>query len=222
VLPLLQGAKVDWPNRNIVIQSHRGNQPWRYHHFMITDGRWKLMHASGFHKERFAGEPKFELYDLQNDPGEKNNLVDARRTEFVRLRKDYDRWFDDVSSTREDNYAPPRIVIGSDKEIQTVLTRQDWRAENWADNAIGFWKIRVAEPGVFKVTMLLTGKRNVSQVVVEARKPVTRSVSMLTAKIVVDNIRLEKGDLDFRCMIETNGKNIGPHQVIVERIDARK
>ena len=31
----------------------------------------------------------------------------------ARMKAEYDAWFDDVSSTRPDNYAPPRIHIGT-------------------------------------------------------------------------------------------------------------
>ena len=41
---------------------------------------------------------------------------------------EHDSWFDSVSSSRPDNYAPPRIHIGTPDENPTVLTRQDWRS----------------------------------------------------------------------------------------------
>ena len=43
--------ETEWPERQIVIQSHRGTSAQRYHHFMLRDGDWKLLHASGFGKE---------------------------------------------------------------------------------------------------------------------------------------------------------------------------
>ncbi len=75
LLPLLEGRQVAWPDRTLVIQSHRGDVPVRYHHFMIRDQQWKLLHASGFGRERFEGEPAFELYDMVNDPTESKNLL---------------------------------------------------------------------------------------------------------------------------------------------------
>ncbi len=75
LLPLLEGRDVTWPDRTLVIQSHRGDVPVRYHHFMIRDQRWKLLHASGFGREQFEGDPQFELYDMANDPTESKNLV---------------------------------------------------------------------------------------------------------------------------------------------------
>ena len=71
-LPLLVGETANWPDRTLALQSHRGREPQRYHNFMIRDARWKLVHPSGFSRQRFEGEPRFELYDLIDDPGEKS------------------------------------------------------------------------------------------------------------------------------------------------------
>ncbi|WP_419193401.1 arylsulfatase [Kolteria novifilia] len=154
LLPVLLDKDADWPERTIVIQSHRGDEPKRYHHFMIRDDRWKLVHPSGFGRESFAGDPKFELYDLADDPGEKRNLHKQKPQVVARLKEAYDKWFDDVSSTRPDNYAPPRIHVGSPKENPTVLTRQDWRGGTWAANSIGHWELYVEKPGSYDVTLL--------------------------------------------------------------------
>ena len=78
----------EWSNRQLVFQSHRGTSAQRYHHFMLRDGEWKLLHASGFGKESFDGEPKFELYDLKNDPEERKNLATQRPEVLARLKKD--------------------------------------------------------------------------------------------------------------------------------------
>ena len=111
ILPLLKNPSTDWPDRNIVIQAHRGDKPMRYHNFAIRNQRWKLVHASSFHRERFEGDPKSELYDIPNDPYEMRDVA-AEHSEIVeQLKQAYDKWFYDDSHTRPDNYAPPRIHI---------------------------------------------------------------------------------------------------------------
>ncbi|HLU48113.1 MAG TPA: arylsulfatase, partial [Planctomycetota bacterium] len=99
-LGLLTGERETWPSRTLVLQTHRGDEPVRYHHFMIRDDRYKLLHASGFGRERFDGEPRFELYDLGEDPGETRDLAKDRPEIVARLKSSYDAWFDDVSTTR--------------------------------------------------------------------------------------------------------------------------
>ena len=64
-------------------------------------------------KERFDGEPKLQLYDLSKDPRQQNDVSSENPEVLKRLTKGYEDWFADVSSTRPDNYAPPRILIGN-------------------------------------------------------------------------------------------------------------
>jgi len=153
--PLVTGKSDAWPERPLVIQTHRGDVPQRYHQFMIREGDWKLLHASGFGRTAFEGAPKFELYNVVADPGETNDRFGAEPAIAKRLIADYDAWFDDVSSTRPDNYAPPRIRVGTPSEETTTLTRQDWRGGTWDQDAIGYWLVHF-EPGTYDVWVRFT------------------------------------------------------------------
>jgi arylsulfatase/arylsulfatase A len=88
-LPLLTGERKGLPQRQVVLQTHRGNKPQQYHHFAIHEHPWKLVHPSGFGKESFAGEPKLELYNLSNDPRQKNDLAGDRQDVAARLKTAY-------------------------------------------------------------------------------------------------------------------------------------
>ncbi|MBN2316866.1 MAG: arylsulfatase, partial [Sedimentisphaerales bacterium] len=156
LLPLLKGQSIEWTDRTIFIQSHRGDKPLLYHNFAARSQRWKLLHASGFGKENFDGKPKFELYDMVADPLEQNDLAAERPDMVEKMRKEYEAWFADVSSTRPDNYAPPRIYIGTRHENPVVLTRQDWRHikdQPWAKNSNGYWELYAAEPNKYNVRL---------------------------------------------------------------------
>jgi hypothetical protein len=142
MLPFLKGEPISIRERHLVIQSHRGDQPTRYNNFMIRNSQWKLVHPSGFGRESFDGEPKFQLFDLTADPYELNNVAASNPDVVKQMKAEYDRWFDDVSSTRPNNYAPPRIHVGTKHENPVVLTRQDWRHTNgrpWARDSMGHW-----------------------------------------------------------------------------------
>ncbi len=218
ILPLLEGKKCAWPDRAIVLQSHRGDRPVRYHNFMIRDARWKLLNASGFGRERFVGAPKFELYDVVKDPRESTNLIDREPAVFERLKKAYDRWFDDVSSTRPDNYAPPRIVVGSVHENPTVLTRQDWRGGTWAPDSIGHWEINVARAGLYDVHLLFDAKpaAETAEVTVAG---VTRRVAIAARATSCDlaGMRLPAGDTEFHAVLTHGARRRGVYQVFISR-----
>ncbi len=218
ILPLLEGKQVDWPNRTIAIQSHRGDQPVRYHHFMIRDARWKLLHASGFGRERFEGAPKFELYDIVNDPRETRNLLDQQPQVFERLKKAYDHWFDDVSSTRPDNYAPPRIFIGSPHENPTVLTRQDWRGGTWARNSIGYWKLHVDQPGTYNIRLEFDPNQTAeSAELAIGDVQQQKSFAAGTTSCEFKNVQLPAGNTRLNAVLSHDGSRRGVYQVFVTR-----
>jgi arylsulfatase A-like enzyme len=66
---------------------------WHYPHYhgstwrpgaAIRDGRWKLI--------EFYEWDQFELYDLENDPGERNDVAMTRREISIRLRAELASW----------------------------------------------------------------------------------------------------------------------------------
>lgn len=153
-LPLLKGEPVSWPDRSVVIQAHRGDQPIAFHNFALRTQQWKLLHASGFGRESFEGTPQFELYDMMADPLEEINLAEKRPEVLQQLKAAYRQWLQDVSHTRPDNYAPPRIHIGTPHENPVTLTRQDWRHEKdrpWAPKSNGHWLLYAARNGAYHI-----------------------------------------------------------------------
>lgn len=146
LLPSARNANVEWPDRTLVIQSHRGDVPQRFHHFMLRQGPWKLVNPTGFGRKTLPDDDQLQLYHLEQDPGESTNLAADHPEKVTALKQQYTRWFNDVSSTRSNNYEPPRIVIGTEFETETVLNRNEWRADNWNDETVGTWKTRIAQP----------------------------------------------------------------------------
>ena len=220
-LPLLTKSAGTWPTRQVVLQTHRGNVPQKYHHFALHEEPWKLVHPSGFGFESFDGEPKLELYNLKDDPRQQNNLAASHPDQFRRLKAGYERWFADVSSTRPDNYAPPRIVIGTKHENQSVLTRQDWRhssGRNWAADSNGFWLLEAKEAADYDVEVVFTAA-------IPANSATIKTGANEVPVKLVDNqrrghrakIRLPAGKIKLSVDVAVNGKTRGPHQVILTR-----
>ena len=69
-------------------------------------------------------QPKFELFDIVADPFEEKDLAAEKPEEVEKLKKEYEAWFADVTKK---GFAPPRIIVGSEKENPVRLSRQDWR-----------------------------------------------------------------------------------------------
>ena len=111
----------------LVIQAQRGDVGIRYHNFLLRTDQWKMVNNTGFSKEVDKVDQKFELYDMTSDPLELVNVAADQPKVVAQLVNQYDQWFDDVSTTRTDNWSPPAIVIGSEASPDVCLTRQDWR-----------------------------------------------------------------------------------------------
>jgi arylsulfatase/arylsulfatase A len=214
---LATGQPVSWPARPLVIQTHRGDVPQRRHQFMIRDGEWKLLHASGFGRESFSGEPHFELYKVAADPGESKNLAGAEPEVVARLLAEYDAWFDDVSNTRPDNYAPPRIHLGTEFENPVTLTRQDWRGGTWADDAIGRW-IVTFEAGTYEVKATFTPKEKTGEVELRIGDLVKQvSIAAGADSCRFDPIAVPQGDTELQMVIDHGGAKRGVYQVEVRK-----
>lgn len=215
LLPLLTDASEILPDRPLVIQAHRGNRPVRYHHCLIRHGPWKLLNASSFHLEQPAGPPKWELYHVATDPGESRDLAAVEPDIVAKLRSDYDRWFDDVSTTRPDNFAPPRIHLGTPHENPTVLTRQDWRDAQAQQP--GAWHVKLEE-GTYEVTVLFDSMLHGPTEVSIQFGNTTRSEVLPagTDRLVVSSIPGESGPGIVQ--VHAAEKQIQPYQVSVRRM----
>jgi arylsulfatase A-like enzyme len=217
ILPLLQGKKIAWQDRTIYIQSHRGDVPVLYHNFTARNQRWKLLHGSGFGRENFEGEPKFELYDMSADPLEQNDLA-AQRPDIVKaMRKEYEAWFADVSSTRDDNYAPPRIYIGTIHENPVVLTRQDWRhvkGRPWAADSNGYWEIYAARAGNYDIKIDFPAAKTNGKVLLEVSGgKVGQTIDKGETSVKFADVHIDKGPTRLMATLTHAETTKGPWHV---------
>ncbi|MBZ0258798.1 sulfatase-like hydrolase/transferase, partial [bacterium] len=132
LLPLLEGKDVNWPDRNLYFQWHRGDKPRRFEACAVRSQRYKLVNG-------------VELYDIENDPSETTDIASKHPEMVAKMRQEYLDWFRDVSGER--GYDPPRINLGVIDENPTILTRQDWRGPDagWSKDSVGYWEVEVLE-----------------------------------------------------------------------------
>lgn len=219
LLPLLEGRAVAWPDRVLVLQSHRGNVPVAFHHVAVRHQRWKLVHPSGFGREAMPADVPVELYDMEADPGETTNLAATHPAVVAELRAAYAKWFADVSTTRKDNFAPPRIVVGTDHEPRTVLTWQDWRvtdSRGWGKH--GRWLLRFERAATYDIELrwpepiqpgILT--LTVGQVTRTTR------ITAPTPVVTLQDVRIPSGKADLTVRVQQGDEAEDPYHVILLR-----
>lgn len=195
LLPLLEGRATDWPDRTLVLQAHRGNRPQAQHNMTVRTQRWKLVHSSGYGDVPRPDTP-FALYDLTADPHERTDLAAAEPAVTQRLQAAYATWFADVLGARPADFAPARIVIGTDHETTTVLTRQNWRALPGGDAVReGAWLLRAEREATY--TLELRWLQPVAAGTIEITAgPVTRTIAVpaATDRVTVEALVLPPGD----------------------------
>lgn len=149
------GEKIDWTDRALFFQWHRGDVPEMYRSFAVRTQQWRLVQPAGVAEMSKFDKNKLMLFDIAKDPYEMKDLAAENPDIVASLKKKYEAWFKDVESTRK--FAPPRIVVGSDQELVTTLTRQDWRSRDggWTPKSIGHWELTVEKAGKFDVTATL-------------------------------------------------------------------
>ena len=152
LLPLLTGKQTaGWPGRTLYFQWHRGDQPEPGRAFAARSQTYKLLR-----REPIPGAkpPPLELFDMDHDPLELEDVAVRHRDIVSSMHKDYLAWFKDVSATR--GYAPSPIELGGTRENPSVLTRQDWRGPPLAgpwnpQTTSASWHVQVARDGRFDV-----------------------------------------------------------------------
>jgi arylsulfatase A-like enzyme len=145
LLPLILDEGVPWPDRVLVTDSQRVAYPIKWRKSSTMTQRWRLINGQ-------------ELYDVQKDPEQRQDVAAAHPDVVERLQAGYERWWDKVSQ-QFDGTIP--IVLGGEIGEPVRLTTHDWRNDPvacaWNQSLIrqgmrcnGYWEVNVAEPGRYR------------------------------------------------------------------------
>ena len=220
LLPLLSGGSdVDWPDRTLFFQWHRGDRPQPDRAFAARSQMYKLLRPEPPFESRTV--PPLALFDMESDPGEQHNIAAEQPQVVERMHAEYLAWFKDVASTR--GFEPIRIQIGGGRENPTILTRQDWRGPRagWGPNDQGHWEVDVSRAGQFEVTLRLTSRRfrTVAHLLLRG---VGRELDLKpgTAECTFHDVPWTAGPGRLEAWVEGNRATAGPLDVTIRRLDA--
>ena len=164
LVPLIKDPNSEWADRTIITDSQRIRDPKKWKSSATMTQRWRLV----------GGE---KLFDMQADPGQKNDVRGDYPEVFEKLRGDYEAWWEDISPAFK---RQGRIVLGSSHENPSRLSSHDWlttqRVVPWNQQSVragksgtGHWAVTVAEAGTYHITMLRWPK--------ETGKKITESIA---------------------------------------------
>jgi arylsulfatase A-like enzyme len=144
--PLLLAEEITWPNRVLITDSQRLENPQKWRKSAVMTDRWRLVNG-------------VELYDMTTDPGQQKNIAAQHPVVQKKLRKEYEKWWTSVSG-RFDEYCP--IILGSEHENPICLTGHDWHDPTngvaWQQSRIrdgietwGFWAVEIERSGTYQI-----------------------------------------------------------------------
>ncbi|MFT3784935.1 MAG: arylsulfatase [Tepidisphaeraceae bacterium] len=215
---LLKGEPVDWPDRTIVFQWHRGDAPQRYRSMAVRSERWKLVQPKG-RGERWDGSTSFELYDIRRDPYEQHDVSIDHPVEVRTLRAAYDTWFDELVASR-DFTTPTRIAVGTPHENPVLLTRQDWRGPqaNWSATGRGYWDVSIEPGGTYDITLRFDAPATDARLNLKcADVRLERTTPQGETSFTFTNVRLPEGPARLEATISTAPAPVGVRYVEVLR-----
>lgn len=223
LMPLLRGESNILPDREIYLQGHRGIVPIQYVHMTVRSQRYKLISP---HDDPYANtirdhrtNPDFrqmlaglELYDIENDPGELNNIAGAHPEIIERLLSGYEDWFYDV--TQDGSFhVPKQIHIGTDHQPTIILSRFDRNRE------LGHWEVQ-NEAGQYRITVRFpavseAGTANIRYQDIRLKKEIQSSDTLA----VFEDVTLPEGEGRFEAFLKLERLATEVHFVDVKRLD---
>lgn len=155
IKPVLGGKKpATWPNRMLVTDSQRVRDPIKWKQSSVMSQGWRLVNGK-------------ELYHIDSDPGQENNLAGKHPERVTEMRAFYDEWWAELEPTFA---RTTELYVGHPNHPIVSLTSHDWIQEayppwNQGQNRNklpvhprkkdlkhdGHWAIKVVQAGTYEV-----------------------------------------------------------------------
>lgn len=212
LLPLVTQTSPQWPDRALFFQHNANHEPLMYSHFAARTQRYKLVQPFPNPRDQHLDIGEFdidaqlgnlELYDIEKDPGEIDNIADDHPQLVKSMIESYENWYRDVTAAL--NYwDPQRIYIGSPEENPTQLSRFDLQTMT----RLPYWSARVTKAGDYRFTLTFPpAKKDTTAYVrlgtVQVSQPISAGATSCTFKTVT----LPAGDARLEAWLKRDLKS---------------
>ena len=192
--------------------------PELYQNMSLNKGNYKLVGNTNYD----SPIERFELFDIDNDPYEMENLIENKKELAIQMKLEMDNIYNELINSKNIKNKP-RIIIGSEFENPTYLNRNDASGQRgiWAQNEIfGFWRIK-ALSGKYNFRFKFNNLNLTSgQMVIEVGSQVySKKVEVDdNGYALMENIDLNEGEFDLTPFFRYERKNIFPFWVEINKL----
>jgi arylsulfatase A-like enzyme len=146
--PLLEGKPQDLSGRNLVVQVTTGSQAKKWECAVMAD-KWRLINGK-------------ELYNIEKDPGQKQDIADKNPEMVERLTKAYEKWWAELEPLSRE---PAVIPVGNEHENPVHLTCYNWFGVEGkggyrlqddirkGSRVNGAWRLEVEQAGEYEIVL---------------------------------------------------------------------
>jgi len=213
-LDLLAKESQRLQNRSIFIRESNYMQP--YQEMMVRKGDYKLVALQP------GQQPEFELFNLKEDPYEKNDLREQQPEEFSELKNGLDQWYLELLKGKNLKILP--IYVGTEEENPVRLSRHEKvtsYASGWfSKNYLGYFLLQVASPGhydiklSFRDTIQTPGKIEL-KIGAIGREYAIENVPV--TEFTFENIQIPEGEQVLQTWFQKKNEVISPFYVEIEK-----
>jgi arylsulfatase len=216
LLPLITGEKESFEDRPLFFSWSRHN-PELYNNVALLKGGYKIVG----HTDYNAPLDSFELFDIDNDPFELNNLIKVYPGKGEELKNELDQIFMELTAS-PNMINPPYIEVGTDHENPVILNRNDADGERgiWEQEEIyGKWRVNIRE-GYYNIKYrFLKPLPANGRMMLDTRSVTYQFLNMEENTILLEmkNVYLPDMKSDFVPFYETGARKILPLWVEIEK-----
>lgn len=192
----------------------------KYRNFAALNGNFKLVGNTGYQSK----VEDFELFDIKNEPNEKNNVLKESIEIATTLKNEMDAWYDEIVSEKNNKKIYPAF-IGTSYENPVILNRNDAKGTPVAwtqDNVLNYWEVKAPEDGVYDISCHFIepvnedGKAYLQMYPYHLVAENKDTISQLTFK----NVKIAKGDYRIEPYYQIRkGEYIFPFYITIKQID---
>lgn len=190
--------------------------PELYNNISLQKGPYKLVGNTDFDAEI----TDFELFNIEDDPYEQNNIIDSEIEIARNLRAELDNRYNELISS-ENIQNPPVIEIGTVYENPVFLNRNDADGQRgiWAQEEIfGKWNLKINQ-GRYNIRFKFVKPLKAGGELLLETNGVIRSQKLEESSDIIEmkGLYFDGMSCEFIPIYKINGKSIFPFWVEIER-----